>query len=197
MNLDIRPLTAKEIPALLPLVEQYWLFEDIPAFDPARVGRELERACADPELASGWIAFARERGCRLPARGIRLQPRAPRPHRRDRRVLRAAFRARQRPRRRLAAAARRPSSCGAVARTSRCSSAAATTARACSTVRTATMNAWASSCSTRCCRTVDRRRRRDDGQSEDPAGRGTATSTRWRRCSTPTGSSTRCRRTSR
>ena len=59
MSADIRPLTAKEIPALLPLVEQYWLFEDIADFDPARIGRELERACADPKLASGWIAFAR------------------------------------------------------------------------------------------------------------------------------------------
>lgn len=59
MNADIRPVTAKEIPALLPLVEQYWLFEDIAGFDAARVGRELERAVSDPKLASGWIAFVR------------------------------------------------------------------------------------------------------------------------------------------
>ena len=61
MSPDIRPLTAIEIPALLPLVEQYWLYEDIAGFDPARVGRELERACADPRLASGWIASVRDK----------------------------------------------------------------------------------------------------------------------------------------
>jgi GNAT superfamily N-acetyltransferase len=59
MSEDIRPVTAQDIPALLPLVEQYWVFEDIAGFDPARVGRELARACADPTLASGWIACAK------------------------------------------------------------------------------------------------------------------------------------------
>jgi ribosomal protein S18 acetylase RimI-like enzyme len=59
VNPEIRPLTASEIPALLPLVEQYWLFEDIAGFDAVLVGRELARACADARLASGWIARAR------------------------------------------------------------------------------------------------------------------------------------------
>ncbi|HEU5468249.1 MAG TPA: GNAT family N-acetyltransferase [Steroidobacteraceae bacterium] len=59
MSADIRPLAAGEIPALLPLVEQYWLFEDIAGFDPVPVGRELARACADTRLASGWIARVR------------------------------------------------------------------------------------------------------------------------------------------
>ena len=39
MNAEIRPVTAQDIPALVPLVEQYWLFEDIPHFDGARVRR--------------------------------------------------------------------------------------------------------------------------------------------------------------
>jgi GNAT superfamily N-acetyltransferase len=56
MSVDVCPVTAQDIPALMPLVEQYWIFEDIAGFDPARVGRELLRACADPALASGWIA---------------------------------------------------------------------------------------------------------------------------------------------
>jgi GNAT superfamily N-acetyltransferase len=56
MNAEIRPVTAQDIPALLPLVEQYWLFEDIPYFDGARVDRELARALGDPRLMSGWIA---------------------------------------------------------------------------------------------------------------------------------------------
>lgn len=60
MSAGIRPVAADDIPALLPLVEQYWLFEDIAGFDPARVGRELERAVADPKLASGWIAVVRD-----------------------------------------------------------------------------------------------------------------------------------------
>ncbi|MBM4218908.1 MAG: GNAT family N-acetyltransferase [Gammaproteobacteria bacterium] len=60
MNAEVlRPATAHDIPALLPLVEEYWRFEEIAGFDPARVGRELGHACADPRLASAWIAFAR------------------------------------------------------------------------------------------------------------------------------------------
>jgi GNAT superfamily N-acetyltransferase len=56
MTPDIRPLAQGDIPNLLPLVEQYWIFEDIDGFDHGRVGRELERLCADPRLGSGWIA---------------------------------------------------------------------------------------------------------------------------------------------
>jgi GNAT superfamily N-acetyltransferase len=59
MNADIRPIDPQDIPLLLPLVEQYWLFEDIAGFEAAPVGRELARACADPKLASGWVAIAR------------------------------------------------------------------------------------------------------------------------------------------
>ena len=56
MTADIRAITAKDIPALLPLVEQYWIFEDVAGFKSARVARELERVCGDPKLGSGWIA---------------------------------------------------------------------------------------------------------------------------------------------
>ena len=58
MNPEIRQATALDIPALLPLVEQYWIFEDIAGFDGPRVGRELARAAASPDLASAWIALA-------------------------------------------------------------------------------------------------------------------------------------------
>ncbi len=61
MNAEIRPATSRDIPALLPLVEQYWIFEDLAGFDGARVGRELARAAADPRLASAWIALAKGR----------------------------------------------------------------------------------------------------------------------------------------
>ncbi len=59
MSAEIRPVTTHDIPALLPLVEQYWLFEDIEGFDAARVGRELARAAANVDLASAWIAIAK------------------------------------------------------------------------------------------------------------------------------------------
>ena len=41
---------------MLPLVEQYWIFEDIQGFDAAAIRRELERICTDPRLGAGWIA---------------------------------------------------------------------------------------------------------------------------------------------
>jgi GNAT superfamily N-acetyltransferase len=57
MSVDIRPITSKDIPALLPLVEQYWIFEDVAGFDAARVTKELERFCASATLGNGWIAY--------------------------------------------------------------------------------------------------------------------------------------------
>jgi ribosomal protein S18 acetylase RimI-like enzyme len=59
MTAEIRPVAEKDIPALLPLVEQYWIYEDIAHFNAARVAKELGRMCADEALASGWIAFTR------------------------------------------------------------------------------------------------------------------------------------------
>jgi GNAT superfamily N-acetyltransferase len=56
MSARIRPLAAGDITALLPLVEEYWIFEDIAGFDSATVARELQRLFADPRLGSGWIA---------------------------------------------------------------------------------------------------------------------------------------------
>jgi GNAT superfamily N-acetyltransferase len=56
MSAEIRPVAAADVPALVPLVEQYWIFEDIEGFDAARVGREIGALLADPRLGSGWIA---------------------------------------------------------------------------------------------------------------------------------------------
>jgi GNAT superfamily N-acetyltransferase len=53
---NIRPIAATDIPAVLPLVEQYWIFEDIAGYDETRIGRELLRLCDDPRLGAGWIA---------------------------------------------------------------------------------------------------------------------------------------------
>ena len=59
MSADIRAVTAADIPALLPLVEQYWIYEDITHYDVGLVRKQLERMCADPALASGWLAHSR------------------------------------------------------------------------------------------------------------------------------------------
>ena len=57
----VRPAVAGDIPALLTLVEQYWAFEDIAGFDPARVGDQLKRLCEDSRLGVGWIAHVDDR----------------------------------------------------------------------------------------------------------------------------------------
>ena len=54
--MNVRRVMTADIPAVLPLVEQYWIFEDIPGFREAAVSRELERLCTDPRLGAGWIA---------------------------------------------------------------------------------------------------------------------------------------------
>lgn len=59
MSDEIRAAAIADIPALLPLVEEYWRFEDITGFDPARVGRELGRALSSAQLASAWVALSR------------------------------------------------------------------------------------------------------------------------------------------
>ena len=56
MSADFRPITSKDIPALLPLIEQYWIFEDVSGFNAARITEELQRFCAGPALGTGWIA---------------------------------------------------------------------------------------------------------------------------------------------
>ena len=56
MNAEIRPATVADVPALVPLVEQYWAFEDITHFDLPQVSRVLSRALSDPALMSGWVA---------------------------------------------------------------------------------------------------------------------------------------------
>ncbi len=56
MTVTVRPIVAADVPALLPLVEEYWAFEDLAGFDPVPVGEQLRRLCADPRLGAGWIA---------------------------------------------------------------------------------------------------------------------------------------------
>jgi GNAT superfamily N-acetyltransferase len=61
VNAEIHPAGPPDVPALLPLVEEYWRFEDIAGFDAGRVGHALESALSDARLANGWIARVRGR----------------------------------------------------------------------------------------------------------------------------------------
>jgi GNAT superfamily N-acetyltransferase len=54
--IEIRQATASDVPAILPLVADYWSFEGISGFEPQRVGAQLTRLLAEPGLGSGWIA---------------------------------------------------------------------------------------------------------------------------------------------
>lgn len=56
--IEVRPAVATDIPALVPLVDEYWAFESIEGFEPERVAAQLRRLLADPRLGAGWIATA-------------------------------------------------------------------------------------------------------------------------------------------
>lgn len=60
MTTKIRQVVLADIASLLPLVEQYWAFEDIAGFHPARVTVQLEHLIGDPRLGCGWIAFVKD-----------------------------------------------------------------------------------------------------------------------------------------
>jgi GNAT superfamily N-acetyltransferase len=53
---QIRQATTDDVPALLPLVQDYWSFEDIPGFESQRVAAQLARLLEEPRLGGGWIA---------------------------------------------------------------------------------------------------------------------------------------------
>ena len=52
----IRRATPADVAAILPLVEDYWRFEDLPGFEPGRIGEELRRVLSEPRLGACWIA---------------------------------------------------------------------------------------------------------------------------------------------
>ena len=52
----ILPATVEDIDSLLPMVEQYWRFENIEGFDPARMRALLTRVLDDASLGRAWIA---------------------------------------------------------------------------------------------------------------------------------------------
>ena len=48
----IRPMTKADIPALLRLVEEYWIFEDIAGFDPVPIAKSLNGCSRIPRSAA-------------------------------------------------------------------------------------------------------------------------------------------------
>jgi len=52
----IQPATVEDIDSLLPMVEQYWKFENIEGFDPARMRTLLTRVLEDASLGRIWIS---------------------------------------------------------------------------------------------------------------------------------------------
>ena len=53
---SIHAATVDDIDSLLPMVEQYWRFENIEGFDPARMRVLLTRVLEDASLGRAWIA---------------------------------------------------------------------------------------------------------------------------------------------
>jgi GNAT superfamily N-acetyltransferase len=54
--IEVRAAAPADIPALVPLVEQYWRFEAIGGFDAQGVATLLRRVVADPALGRVWLA---------------------------------------------------------------------------------------------------------------------------------------------
>jgi GNAT superfamily N-acetyltransferase len=52
----ILPATVEDVDSLLPLVAEYWRFENIEGFDTGRVRALLTRVVEDPSLGRAWIA---------------------------------------------------------------------------------------------------------------------------------------------
>ena len=55
-TITIQPATVEDIDSLLPMVEQYWKFENIEGFDPARMRALLTRVLEDASVGRIWIS---------------------------------------------------------------------------------------------------------------------------------------------
>jgi GNAT superfamily N-acetyltransferase len=53
---SILPASLEDIDSLLPMVEQYWRFENIEGFDPGRMRNLLARVIEDASLGRAWVA---------------------------------------------------------------------------------------------------------------------------------------------
>ena len=55
--LQIQQATTNDVPALLPLVAEYWRFEAISGFESQSVAAQLRRFLSEPHLGIGWLAI--------------------------------------------------------------------------------------------------------------------------------------------
>jgi GNAT superfamily N-acetyltransferase len=55
---EIRKALASDVPALIPLVEEYWRFEGVSGFEPDQVATQIKRTLTEPWLGAGWISTA-------------------------------------------------------------------------------------------------------------------------------------------
>jgi hypothetical protein len=53
---EIRPARPEDIGVLLPMIEQYWRFENIEGFDVGRMRGIVTRVLEDASLGRVWIA---------------------------------------------------------------------------------------------------------------------------------------------
>jgi GNAT superfamily N-acetyltransferase len=56
--MEINRATVHEISTLLPLVAEYWRFENLSGFEAERVAAQLTRLFSTPGLGVGWLAVA-------------------------------------------------------------------------------------------------------------------------------------------
>ena len=57
---QILRVTTEDGPILLPLIENYWRFENIAGFESRRIEAQLARLLSEPRLGCGWIAFSHD-----------------------------------------------------------------------------------------------------------------------------------------
>lgn len=55
-QLRIQRARPQDVPELLPLVADYWRFENIEHYSAQRVAEQLERLLSTPQMGAGWLA---------------------------------------------------------------------------------------------------------------------------------------------
>ena len=53
---EVRPAKSEDVDVLLPMIEQYWRFENIEGFDAGRMRKNVSRLLEDASLGRIWIA---------------------------------------------------------------------------------------------------------------------------------------------
>ncbi|MFK7966970.1 MAG: N-acetyltransferase family protein [Burkholderiaceae bacterium] len=56
----IREATALDAKAIMPLIQQYWAFEDLPGFSESAIEAPLSNLLSDKRLGQGWVALEQD-----------------------------------------------------------------------------------------------------------------------------------------